>query len=545
MQFTFAYAGESGVRADGERTRIGFAPDVRRKPTFFSGRLTSPIAFREAAGALHDVVISDRKFKPKDKAAWLQWKQAQRQRISAEYWKSRTAYMDYLYKADREAWMVLDPVITVHPDEIFFEAFSKDESAYARLSVEHTAFSDVREFACGTTNIDFSGRLYGEFQRIRSRKPTWFEIDAGGFSVQRAGGAAYREKKIDVPESWVRGFLQVQSAMTLPAASFVLRPMDLYNLCLFLRRNREKKSPRSIRWELRPDAPVEAVLEPWEARFTFPGSKWLGEAPGAGGEGALNPATAMGLAKSEIRADKLIIRTWGRRRLHLLERLLPGADRVSVHLLGRGMPSFFIVHLGRFTFCLGLSGWTYNDWTASAAFDLMTARRAVDRVTLDRMLAVLRTDYSASIDGLAQRLGLDRGTAEAGLTQLCREGRCMYDWTARRYRLRELTAEPLPADHPAFGNEREQEAQNIIANKTFAVRTSRAVPGGLVESSAEIDPGRTGGSRTYKPAAFFDLDGRMVRGECDCFWHKQNRLRQGPCGHLLALAVLHAKENPN
>jgi hypothetical protein len=454
--------------------------------------------------------------------------------------------MEYLYKADREAWWVLDPVITVAPDEIFFEAFSRDESAYGRLSVEHSAFADVREFACGTTNIDFSGRLYDQFQRIRSRRPTWFEIDPGGFSVQRAGTAAYREKKIDVPESWVRGFLQVQSAMSLPTASFVLRPVDLYNLCLFLRRHREKKGPRALRWELRPDAPVQAVLEPWEARFTFPGSKWAGEAPGAGGGGApMNPAHAMGLSASEVRSDRLIVRTWGRRRLHLLERLLPAAERVGVHLLGRGMPTFYVVHLGRFTFTLGLSGWTYNDWTASANFDLLTARRAVDRQTLDRIHGALRADYSAEVDALAARLGLDRGVAEAGLTQLCREGRVMYDWVARRHRLRELTAEPLPMDHLAFRNEREQEAAAIVRNRTFAILTRQAVPGGLVETSAEIDPGAGGGTRTYKATAWIDGDGRLVRGECDCFFHKQNRLRKGPCGHLLALSMLHARQSAN
>ena len=43
------------------------------KPTFFVGKLGKHIPFREAISALHDVVVSDLRFKPKDKTAYLEW----------------------------------------------------------------------------------------------------------------------------------------------------------------------------------------------------------------------------------------------------------------------------------------------------------------------------------------------------------------------------------------------------------------------------------------------------------------------------------------
>ena len=52
------------------------------------------------------------------------------------------------------------------------------------------------------------------------------------------------------------------------------------------------------------------------------------------------------------------IRVWGRRRLFILERLLPRAKRVRVFLLGSGLPTFWVVDLGDLSFTLGLSGWT-------------------------------------------------------------------------------------------------------------------------------------------------------------------------------------------
>src|SRR5205085_292165 len=105
-------------------------------------------------------------------------------------------------------------VITVHPDEISFEAFSRDESTYARVGVRHELFERVEEHECGTTNIDFSTGLHHEIERMRSYRRTDFAISPSGFQVASAsagGVSGVMEKKIDLPDSWVQGFLQVQS----------------------------------------------------------------------------------------------------------------------------------------------------------------------------------------------------------------------------------------------------------------------------------------------------------------------------------------------
>ena len=201
------------------------------------------LPFREGISALHDVVISDQRFKPRDKRAYLAWRAeqdeldwsdilanrgevvAQMERLTAEleelrrkklgrwrtFYTDRQRYFNYLYEKSKDAWFVLDPVITVHPDQVFFECFSEDESSYGRLGCKHEVFEDVGEFACGTTNIDYSAALYDEFQKIRSYKDTSLSVDPAGFSVQTTGEDDYREVKIDLPDSWVRGFLQVSA----------------------------------------------------------------------------------------------------------------------------------------------------------------------------------------------------------------------------------------------------------------------------------------------------------------------------------------------
>ena len=152
----------------------------------------------------------------------------------------------------------------IPPDEVAFEAFSRDESTYARLAAKHELFDRIDEFQCGTTNVDFSTRLHGELERMRSYRSTRFDIAPTGFAVSIGSGPAHLEKKIDLPESWVMGFLQVHSTMSLGLTRFHMAPVDLFNLCRFLRRHKTRTSPRALRYELEPGKPVRAVLEPWE-----------------------------------------------------------------------------------------------------------------------------------------------------------------------------------------------------------------------------------------------------------------------------------------
>jgi hypothetical protein len=171
--------------------------------------------------------------------------------------------------------------------------------------------------------------------------------------------------------------------MTMEKSSFTLHPMDMYNILLMLKRNKERKSPRSLRFILQPDKPVEVLFEPWGKKLTFGRSIYKGK-----------------------KAQE--VRIWGRRRLFILERLLPVAKSFKVSLLGSGMPSFWEANLGTMNFTLGLIGWSANDWSASANFDLMSPRAEVDSVTSQKVFDALSTNHVESSDSLSKRLGLEK-----------------------------------------------------------------------------------------------------------------------------------------
>lgn len=546
MEFTYRYAADSQVSHRSDQTQISFAPDSLRAPTFFQGKLAQHLPFREAISALHEIVESDMRYRPRDKSDYMAWLNAQKDLFLAQaasqqqqlkrqieslsqelrqlqqqenklmtpFYHAQNKYFKYLYTADLDAWYVLDPVITVHPDSLFFECFSQDESSYGKLACSYSVFDQVGEKACGTTNIDYSHTLYQEFQKIRDYKQTNLQIDPSGFAVQTGLSQSYKEEKIDLPDSWVRGFLQVSSAMTMPLISFELHPLDLYNLLLWLRRHREKSGPRSLRFCLSPGQAVRIRIEPWNQELVCPRSLYTG-------------------------TSEQEVRIWGRRRLFILERLLPVASRFSVQLLGSGMPSFWTAILPGMEFTLGLSGWSNSDFSRMGNFDLLAPRAEVDSLTAGRIFAALQKRWLATAAELAQELNLELATVKAGLAIYAQSGRVLYDLSLDTYRLRELSREPLPLDQLRFANPREAQAERLLKAGLVSVQTEADNSQGQAFSGTVIDAGQT-----YTPSLELDADQRLVAGKCQCHFYYQNQLRQGPCEHLLAIRLATAQAHP-
>ena len=140
--------------------------------------------------------------------------------------------------------------------------------------------------------------------------------------------------------------MTTQEAMGMPSLRVSLSREAVYSVLAFLKRHKAKTSPRAVRFELLPGKPPTIVLEPWEQRIVSHGTTYDG------------PPTEP-------------IRIWGARRLLVLARVLPLAERFDVHLLGTGLPSFWVAHMGEMRLTLGLSGWTTNDWTRGSALDLL------------------------------------------------------------------------------------------------------------------------------------------------------------------------------
>ncbi len=539
MNFSVAYKGQSGVASTPKGLALSFAPNLRRDRVSFVGDLRDPLRFREAVSALHSVVVSDLKFRPKDRSAYLAYldrvrerehairkialQQSKEQLLAAKaepipkglekqfrtqrdkYWSARDRYANFLARNDPALFRVLvpcDPVVTVAPDVLFFECFSKDESSYGCLTVDRELFATPAEVTLGTTNVDYSLALFDEFQRLRTYRQTQFAVDPGGFEVATEGAAGFREEKIDLPPSWLRGFMQLQGAMSLPQRRVPVSREALYAVLAHLKRHRARKSPRAIRFELIPGAPVEIVLEPWEARIKLHDSPYAGP-------------------KVET------IRTWGRDRLQTLARLLPMADGAEVYLMGTGLPSFWNVRMGGLRFLLGLSGWTANDWTSGggALADLAPPAEPSEDVLGD-IAACFRDSPSRTFEQVRQRTGAAPHLVAAGLNRFALLGQLIHDLAGGVYRWRQILPVEASLKQVKIDSPEAQAARDLVANRLVRVTRDETLAG------IRVVVGRVE-SRDVEFIA--DSDGKITRGQCNCSHYYRFKLKAGPCRHMQAL----------
>lgn len=417
---------------------------------------------------------------------------------------------------------LLDPVITVHPDRLFFEAFSQDQSTYVSLIVDPEIFELEGAFQTGTTNIDFTAWLWGALGEMRGSRATTLRLGPQGLSVSTEGAGGRFEKKVDLPDSWVRGFLQVQAAMGMPGTRLRVQPVDLLSAIRYLRYSKARLSPRALRYEFVPGSDARLILEPWEHVVPLEGA-------------------------THNYSETKTTRVWGRRRLKLIEGLLPFAESVDIYLKGRALPSFYAVKLPGMTFLLGLTGWSESGFTGTGGFDLLAKAAEADDALLPAAFELLRSRYHLSVEELAAEFQIDKPTASGLLVRLCRQGRCMFDVETRRYRHRELFEEPadeaiyFPPDHRRERAERFLWEGAVTVSSCEVSETRKTVrlntDEGKVARELIYRDWRVTGSVDDQDAVEVVINeaGRIIFGRCGCAFFREHLLNQGPCEHLLAL----------
>lgn len=536
-----AYQSRSELVPSADGATLSLAPNLARERVSFDGEIDDPLRFREAMSSLHEVVVGDLRPPKKDRTAYLRWQRSDKEReaellrqlearaLASEqnrakhppipdldskfrdahrrYWRARVSWANELARNDPQLFRHLvpcDPVITVAPDTVFFEAFSKDESSYGCLFADRGAFRTSSAVALGTTNVDYSNALYDHVQTLRTYRTTRLLLDPKGFEVQVQGHHQHREEKIDLPGSWLRGFGQIAAATTLGGRMLTLPVEVLYNVLAYLRRHREKSGPRSIRFRLTPGKPPELILDPWGVSIPSRGPIYEGPSPEE-------------------------IKVWGRRRLSVLARTLPLAERVDVLLLGSGLPSIWTVRMGGMRFVLALSGWSQSDWTGSLALDLLAGNLVSDPRTLQRVEQHLIEERSATFVELSRVTEAKREVLLGSLVKLAKQGQAIFDYTTGRYRYRSIL--PTSLAELAAGPESEEMREARVFLDERGVRLSRQEP---ATHGRMLITGKVAGTSCE---LMLDADGRMVRARCSCSYHYRFGLRAGPCRHLIALRL--------
>jgi predicted nucleic acid-binding Zn finger protein len=507
------YATASDVEARPDASRVLLALEGSRGTVGLRGRVREPALFRDALAAAFGVLASDLRYRGRDRTAYLAYLMKQGKRATAQIWEAQKAFLDASLQTEEQKDTVLDPVLTVDPDQVSLEVFSRDESAYARLALDNSLF-DGREAAHGSTFVDVPADLLAKVDRLRTYVPLGLEAH-----VALPSREARAPRNVEVPHAWLRGFLQVQSAATLPLSTCTLAPIDLYNLLFALRTRKAKKAPRALRFELVPGAPPRMVLEPWELVLECHASVYTGTAPA-------------------------VVRTFGRQRLTALARLLPHAQSVRVQLLGPGLPVFWVVDMGPATLTLALTGWTESGWSSAAAFDVLMPR-AVPEGLGEKLRQRLRSEGPLPFETLVAGAGAPKDAVRAALQLECLRGRALYDIARGVYRPRELMPTPVDEAVIRYGSEREARAHRLLgdggpgAGEVKVTKVHEVVGEGTRIHGEVVDREAV---RTFFPAFTLDLEGRVREATCGCPTFRRSGVREGPCEHMMALRLAYARQ---
>lgn len=105
-----------------------------------------------------------------------------------------------------------DPVVTAESAGLRFESFSQCGGVHARLDLTDDGL-DVRTVRAGTTNVDFNEPTQTMLSRLLRHEPLRVTVGREDVALATLDGTAV-ERSVPLPARWVKGFGEVQIAMS-------------------------------------------------------------------------------------------------------------------------------------------------------------------------------------------------------------------------------------------------------------------------------------------------------------------------------------------
>ncbi|MFC8172772.1 SWIM zinc finger family protein [Streptomyces sp. NPDC057235] len=366
----------------------------------------------------------------------------------------------------------LDPVVTGNGDRLRFESFSGCGGVYARLDVLDEGLGGA-ETGHGTTNVDVNDPLREALSRMTGDDPLHLRVGPDEMAVSTLAGSVV-EKKVPLPDRWLRGFAEAQVA----SARFDLRAeLTGAEAVRFLRSlPRAQSRGRGPLWITQSGRTLRPTTRPGAGAVCLPGP------------------------------DRLVA----------LERVLRHATGLRVYGPvpdGVAAASAWEVTLPGMRLTLTLSPDPARGFSGEGG---VLEALATEEAEQDAELVAVLLAWEPRVDpaDLAAQAGLTVDRVRAALTRLGTAGRVGYDVADAAYFHREL---PYDADRAERHNPRLVSARRLVAE-------------GAVELDGET-AAVASGDRRYRVR---ESDGVL---SCTCRWWADHRGRRGPCKHALAVRM--------
>ncbi|MEV5683224.1 MULTISPECIES: SWIM zinc finger family protein [unclassified Streptomyces] len=368
----------------------------------------------------------------------------------------------------------LDPVVTGNGDRLRFESFSGCCGVYARLDVLQEGLDGART-GHGTTNVDVNNPLREALSRITADDPLHLRVGPEEMAVTTLDGPVV-EKKVPLPDRWLRGFAEAQVA----SAGFDLRAeLSAAEAVRFLRSlpRSSGNASRGAQWVVATGTGLRPTTRPVPGAVCLPGPERL-------------------VALQRVLRHASALRVYG-----------PVADGVAT-------ASAWEVVLPGMRLTLTLSPDASRGFSGEGG---VLEALATDDAAADAELVSVLLAWEPRIEpaGLAEQSGLTVERVRAALTRLGTAGRVGYDLADAAYFHREL---PYDADRAERHNPR------LVAARQLAGSGAVTLDGELASVAS--------GERGYRVR---EKDGVL---SCTCQWWADYRGRRGPCKHALAVRMV-------
>lgn len=370
----------------------------------------------------------------------------------------------------------LDPVVTANGDRLRMESFSGCCGVYARLDVLAPGL-DAGDVGHGTTNVDINVPLRLALAKLGGLDPLHLRVGPEGVEATTFDGH-FVEKKVPLPQRWLRGFAEAQ----VLGAGFALRaevpPAQAAAVLRSLPRLTLGSGARTTRWVVPTGRTLRPVSRPAPGAICLPGAERLtGLIP------VLRRATGVRLYAPETDKGEGTAVAWevGLPGMRLTLLLSPSASR-------------------------GFSG------EGGVLDDLATGPAARDA---ERVAELLAWEPTLDISMLAAQAGLAPERVRAALTVLGTSGQIGYDLAEQAYFHRHL---PYSAGDAEARNPRLHGARALVARG--AVRLDGALAWVGEDDHAHMVRVDTG------------------RASCTCLWWARYQGGRGPCKHVLATGMV-------
>ncbi|MFD9424524.1 MULTISPECIES: SWIM zinc finger family protein [unclassified Streptomyces] len=368
----------------------------------------------------------------------------------------------------------LDPVVTGNGDRLRFESFSGCCGVYARLDVLQEGLDGART-GHGTTNVDVNNPLREALSRITADDPLHLRVGPEEMAVTTLDGPVV-EKKVPLPDRWLRGFAEAQVA----SAGFDLRAeLSAAEAVRFLRSlpRSSGNASRGAQWVVAAGTGLRPTTRPVPGAVCLPGPERL-------------------VALQRVLRHASALRVYG-----------PVADGVAT-------ASAWEVVLPGMRLTLTLSPDASRGFSGEGG---VLEALATDDAAADAELVSVLLAWEPRIEpaDLAEQSGLTVERVRAALTRLGTAGRVGYDLADAAYFHREL---PYDADRAERHNPR------LVAARQLAGSGAVTLDGELASVAS--------GERGYRVR---EKDGVL---SCTCQWWADYRGRRGPCKHALAVRMV-------